>query len=124
MSPRVPDQKVSLLLPLLRRRCLRAFTFCFEFGLTPPHGATSEDFGVIVHVRGGESLYCKVDNPTTDLIVTRRDEVALFSVHGVSDREGRPTAAAMGRQVRWINAVAQEYVYLHSCALNSVHLTV
>ena len=38
----------------------------------------------------------------------RHDEGALFSVQGVTDREGFPTDVAMGRKVRWINALAQE----------------
>ena len=31
LGPKVPDQKVPLLPPLLRRRCLHAFPFFFDF---------------------------------------------------------------------------------------------
>ena len=88
LSPKVPDQKVPL---------------------TPlSHGVTCEDFGVVTHVPGGEGLFCKVGNPITELIVTCRDEAALFAVQGVADKEVKPTAITMGRQVRWIDDIIQE----------------
>ena len=40
--------------------------------------------------------------------MTVRDEAALFSVHGITDIDGCPTAVAMGLQVRRLDAVAQE----------------
>ena len=36
-------------------------------------------------MRVGEDFACKVGNPITELVVTRRDEAALFSVKGVID---------------------------------------
>ena len=78
-----------------------AFTF-------PPHGKTCEYFGVVAHMRRGDGLSCKVGEPITELIVTRRDEAALFAVQGVADREGHPTAVAMGWKVRWIDVISQE----------------
>ena len=59
-------------------------------------------------MRRGEGLSCKVGDPITKLIVTRRDDAKLFVVQGVEDREGLPTAVAMGRQVGWIYSIVQE----------------
>ena len=80
LSPKVSDQKVPLLLTLLRRQCLRSFTFLFAFGLPPQHSATCEYFGVVAHVRGGEGFSCNAGDPITELILKRRDEAALFAV--------------------------------------------
>ena len=65
-------------------------------------------FGVVTHVRRGEVLTCKVGDPITSLIVMHCDKADLISVKGVEDLECSPTAVAMGRQSRWLNAVAQE----------------
>ena len=46
---------------------------------------TYEMFGVVMHVRGGETLNCKVGNPIMELVVTCRDEAALLTVKGVVD---------------------------------------
>ena len=72
------------------------------------HGAICEHFRFIMHVRGSESLTYKVGYPITEIIVMCRDEAALLAVKGVANRECCPTASAMGRQIRWINGVAQE----------------
>ena len=86
VSPKIPDKKSLLLLPLLRQQLLLSFPCCFYFGLSHLHRSTCEYFGVVAHVRGGEGLPYKVGDPITDLTVTRRNEAALFSVQGVVDR--------------------------------------
>ena len=57
---------------------------------------------------GGEILSCKVRNPITDLVVMHHDEATLLAVQGMAYCEDRPTAITMGRQVGWIDAIAQE----------------
>ena len=77
----------------------------FPFALTftfPPRMARP------VKILGSSRTCAGVDNPITDIIVTRRDDAVLFVVQGVVDREGRPTSVTMGRQVSYIDAVAQE----------------
>ena len=74
----------------------------------PPHVATCGNSGDVAHVRGGESLTCKVGDPIMELIVTRHDEAALLAVQGVSDQKCCPTAVTLGWQVWWLNDVVQE----------------
>ena len=59
-----------------------------------------------MYVIRGKGFTCKVGDPITNFIVTRRDDAALFSVQGVADREGCPIDVEMGRQVRWFDAIA------------------
>ena len=108
MSQKISDQKVPLLFSLLQRRFLLAFPHLFDFGLLLTHVTTCEDFGVVAYVRGGEGLSLNIGYPIAELILKRRDETSIFVVQGVADIEGRPTAVAMGLQVRLINSVAQE----------------
>ena len=70
----------------------------FPLVLPPPplYSATCKDFGVVVHVRWGEGLGRNVGEPTTELVVTRRDEATLLAVQGVADCEGRPTDIKIG----------------------------
>ena len=70
------------------------------------HVTTCENFGVVELVCGGEGLFYKVGNPITELVITRCDEAALFSVQGVADAEFCLTAVATGKQVKWIDAIA------------------
>ena len=46
---------------------------------------TCVDEGVIMHVRGIENLSVKVCDPITQLVATRGNEAALFSVQGIGD---------------------------------------
>ena len=39
---------------------------------------TCEDYGVIAHVPGGGGLTCRVGDTNTELVVTRRNEAAIF----------------------------------------------
>ena len=64
--------------------------------------------GLSCRYAGGEALSCKVGDPITELIVKRSDEASLFSVQGVTDREGRPTSITIGWQVRWLITIAKE----------------
>ena len=50
-------------------------------------------------MRRYEGLAGQVCYPFTELIVTRRDEAALFTVKGVTDGEPRLTPVAMRREV-------------------------
>ena len=43
------------------------------------------DFGVVTHVHGVKGLACKVRDPITEPVVTRRDEASLIAVKGVAD---------------------------------------
>ena len=74
----------------------------------PPRIERGKDFGFSAHIRGGEGLSCKVVDPITEIIVTRRDKTALIAVQVMEDYEGRPTAIKMRREVGWLDAVAQE----------------
>ena len=38
-----------------------------------------------MHVGGGEGFACQICYPITELVVTRREEAALFAVKGVTD---------------------------------------
>ena len=48
------------------------------------HSPTCVYFGVVTHVRGGEDIACKVSDPVTELVVTRRDEAPLLAVEGLA----------------------------------------
>ena len=50
-------------------------------------------------MRWSEGLAGQVCYPITELIVTRRDEAALFTVMGVTDGKPRLTPLVMGREV-------------------------
>ena len=45
----------------------------FELVLPSMHVVTCLYFGVIMHVRGGEGISCKVGNPIMELVVVRCD---------------------------------------------------
>ena len=49
-----------------------------------PHGARCKYFGVVAHVRGGEGLSCKVDDPIMELVLTLRDEATHIVVQGMA----------------------------------------
>ena len=98
----VMDQEVTLLLRGLYRR--RLFCDSCAFGprqifLWTLHGATCEDEGVIVHMRGGEIFSGQVCNPLTDLIVTRRDKAALLTVEGLAYSKGGVAAVTLTGEV-------------------------
>ena len=57
----------------------------FGFGLPYTHGATCGIFGVVVHMRGGESITCKVSDPNMELVVMRHEEAAILTVKGVAN---------------------------------------
>ena len=56
---------------------------------------------------GVEVLDFKVSNPTTELVVTRRDKASLLAIKGLADVKCRSTYISMVRQVRGIDAVDQ-----------------
>ena len=43
--------------------------------------------GVVLHVVGGDGFTSQVCYPITELVVTRRDKAAIFTVKGVTDRK-------------------------------------
>ena len=47
------------------------------------HIVNCVDFASVIHVHGGERLASKVNYPSTELVVTRRDEASLIEVKGV-----------------------------------------
>ena len=51
----------------------------------PLHGATCEDDGVVVHVRGGECFSGQVCNPVPEIVMTHRDEAASLAIKGMID---------------------------------------
>ena len=61
-----------------------------------------------MHVGGGEGFVCQVCYPVTELVVTRRDEAALFTVKGVTDRELGLAAITVCWEVRGLEAILQE----------------
>ena len=63
---------------------------------------------VVTHVRGGESLTCKVGNPIMELVGTNCDEAYLIAVEVMENKEFCSIAVAMVLQVRGIYAVVQE----------------
>ena len=76
--------------------------------LRPLHGATLEDEGVVTHVGVGEGFACEVCYPVIELVVTRRDKSALFSVKDVTDGELVQAAIAVCWEVRGLEAIPQE----------------
>ena len=67
-----------------------------------------EILGLLRTCAGVRECFFKVNDPITELVVTRRDEAALVAVQGVAYGEGCPAIVSMVWQVRWIDAVAQE----------------
>ena len=61
-----------------------------------------------MHMRGGEILTCKIDDPITDIVVTCHVEAALLAVKDVTNQEFCSTAVTMVRQVRGLDVIAQE----------------
>ena len=57
---------------------------------------------------GGEILASLVCYPVTELVVTRRDEAALFSVKGVTDQELGLTPVTVLGKVRELQAIPQK----------------
>ena len=55
-----------------------------------------------------EGLAREVCYPVTELIVTRRDEAALFTVKGVTDEEFGVAAITVRWEVRGIQPIPQE----------------
>ena len=52
-------------------------------------------------MRGGESFSRQVCDPVTELVVTRRDKVAPFTVKGMADGESAVAAISVMREV-WV----------------------
>ena len=50
-----------------------------------------------MHIRGGEGIARKVDNPIMELVVTLRDEASLLAVVGVTYVKCRATSIPMLR---------------------------
>ena len=48
------------------------------------HGVTYKKIRVVTHVRGCESLACKVGELIAELVMMRYDEAVLLKVEGVS----------------------------------------
>ena len=57
---------------------------------------------------GCEGFACQVCYPVTELIVTRRDEAALFPVKGVTDGELGLSAIAVCWEVRGLEDILQK----------------
>ena len=57
---------------------------------------------------GGEGFASQACYPITDLIVTRRDEAALFTVKGVNDGIFSLTSVTVCGKVRGLQAIPQE----------------
>ena len=57
---------------------------------------------------GGEGLVGQVCYPVTELVVTRRDKAALFSVKGVTDRELSLTPVTVLGKVRGLQSIPQK----------------
>ena len=57
---------------------------------------------------GGEGLSSQVCYPVTELVLTRRDEAALFTVKGVTDGKLLLTSVTVRGKVRRIQAIPQE----------------
>ena len=68
-----------------------------RFSLPPTHGTTYVDFGVVMHVCGGEGLTRKVGSSIMEIIVTRRAEASLLAVECVLDVKFCTTSIAMVR---------------------------
>ena len=56
----------------------------------------------------GKGFACQVCYPVTEIIVTRRDKAALFTVKGVTDQELGLAAITMCWEVRGLEAIPQE----------------
>ena len=56
--------------------------------ICPPHVATCEDEGVVLHVSWCKYLAVQVRNPVTELIVMRHDKSTPLSVEGMAYGEG------------------------------------
>ena len=87
VGPKVPDQKVSLLLRVLWWGGLRCGAVTGSGGLSfrPRHGATLVNEGVVEYVRGGEGPARQIRHPVTELIMRRRDEATPLAVKGVTN---------------------------------------
>ena len=59
-------------------------------------------------MRWCEGLAGQVCYPVTELIVTRRDEAALFTVKGLTDGKPRLTPVAIRRKVWRVQPIPQE----------------
>ena len=59
-------------------------------------------------MRRCEGLVGQVCSPVTEIIVTRRDEAALFTVKGVTDGKPRLTPVAIRRKVWGVQPIPQE----------------
>ena len=57
---------------------------------------------------GSEGLAGQVCYPVMELVVTRRDEAALFAVKGVIDQKLGLTYVTVGEKIRGIQAIPQE----------------
>ena len=107
----VTDKQAALLFRDLRRLhyCVVCFSACPGWrSLRPLHGLTWIYEGVVTNVGGGEGFACQVCYPATELVVTRRDEAALFVVKGVTDGELGLTAITVCWEFRGIEAIPQE----------------
>ena len=57
---------------------------------------------------GVEGLARKVGDPTTELVVTRRDEASFIAVEGVLYGKFRAASIAMVWKVRWLDVIVKE----------------
>ena len=86
----------------------------------PLHGANCKDEGFVIHMnlcKGFSSQFCE---PVTDVMVTRCDKSAPFSVKVMADREGGEYLGRSGRSKPYCRNRASG----HSCAPSSVPFTV
>ena len=58
---------------------------------------TCVDFGIVMHMRGGEDLVHKVSDPIRGIVVTRCDEAYLLAVEVVADVKYHATFIVMFR---------------------------
>ena len=70
------------------------------------HGAAYMDGWVVEHVQGGKCFAYKVGEPSTDLIMTSCDEVALLPVQCMTYRECGVVSITAGMETWGIYSVA------------------
>ena len=111
LLPEVPDKKVYLMFRYLwwLHCCSTNVSVCPSWrGLRPLHSATWVNEGFVAYAGGGEGFASQVCYPVTDLVITRREEAALFTVKGVTDGELWLTSVTVRGKVRGIQAIPQE----------------
>ena len=125
--PEVTGQEVTLLFCGLQRRhvvqdgCAYGPVRLFLWTL---HGATCEDEGVVVHMRGGELFSGQVRDPVMELVMTRRDQVAPLTIKGVEFRKFSVLAVTVMGRYGGSRQYLRKSAYHHSCVPSSVPFTV